>query len=275
MSGKYSKKHKTAPARNRQSKHGPRLGLTIAVAVLVIFAGVKLLPGWLATDPRPTGPIIPETTTRVPQTTAPVETTVPPVPETVPTDPVSGDELLDRGLRITDVRSYTGTYMEDFSDEVVSGVLAILVTNVGEEFIQLADITLTNGQTEAYFSLSTLMPGESVWVLEKNRMAYSAAPDFTRASLTRIAVFPRRPDVCADQLEIQCRDGVINITNISGRDIDGEIVIYYKNAVGGVYYGGITYRIRISGGLKAGEIRQGTAEHFNLGTSVIVFVTCG
>jgi hypothetical protein len=42
-----------------------------------------------------------------------------------------------------------------------------------------------------------------------------------------------------------------------------------------MYYGGITYRIRIEGGLKAGEIRQGTAAHFNPDNSTVVFVTCG
>ena len=34
-------------------------------------------------------------------------------------------------------------------------------------------------------------------------------------------------------------------------------------------------RIRLEGGLKAGQIHQGTAAHFNPDNSAVVFVTCG
>jgi len=112
-------------------------------------------------------------------------------------------------------------------------------------------------------------------VLEKNRMNYSTAPEFEQVQTGNVALFDGHPGMGEDKLEIQCLDGVINVTNISDEDITEDILIYYKNYVGGMYYGGITYRLRIEGGLKAGEIRQGTAAHFNPKNSAIVFVTCG
>lgn len=182
---------------------------------------------------------------------------------------------LGSGVIITDFISYTGAFMEDRTDEVVTDVLAIQVTNSGVEYIQTMDIILTAGDTQAQFSLSTLFPGETVVVLEKNRMAYSTAPEFEQVQTGNVALFDGHPGMCQDKLEIRCLDGVINVTNISGEDISGDILIYYKNYVGGMYYGGITYRLRIEGGLKAGEIRQGTAAHFNPDNSAIVFVVCG
>ena len=110
---------------------------------------------------------------------------------------------------------------------------------------------------------------------EKNRMAYSTAPKFEEVQTSAVALFEEHPGTCEDKLEIQCLNGVINVTNISGEDITEDVLIYYKNYVGGIYYGGITYRIRITGGLKADEIRQGTATHFNPDNSTVVFVTCG
>lgn len=204
------------------------------------------------------------------------------------TGPVTSDETestaaetedglfnLGSGIRITKLLPYTGAFMEDRTDEVVSDVLAIQVTNTGDKYIQTMDITLTAGDTVAVFSLSTLMPGDTMIVLEKNRMAYSTAPEFTEASTSTVAMFSEPPTYCEDKVKIQCLDGVINVTNISGADITGDIFIYYKNNIGGVYYGGITYRLRIEGGLKAGEIRQGSAAHFNASNSTVVFVTCG
>jgi hypothetical protein len=112
-------------------------------------------------------------------------------------------------------------------------------------------------------------------VLEKDRMKYSSAPEFTAAETGAVALFEEHPGMAEDKLEIQALDGVINITNISNEDITDDILVYYKNYIDGIYYGGITYRLRIEGGLKAGEIRQGSAAHFNPGNSTVVFVTCG
>lgn len=182
---------------------------------------------------------------------------------------------LGNGITIDGFISYTGAFMEDRTDEVVTDVLGIRVTNAGDKYIQTMDITLSAGETQAEFSLSSLFPGETVVVLEKNRMSYSTAPEFDQVRTDAVALFESHPGMCEDKLEIQCLNGVINVTNISGADITGDILIYYKNYVSGMYYGGITYRLRIQGGLKAGEIRQGSAAHFNPDNSAIVFVTCG
>ena len=77
----------------------------------------------------------------------------------------------------------------------------------------------------------------------------------------------------ADVLKLQGLDGALNITNISGEDITGDIVIYYKNSSSDMYYGGITYRVRLEGGLKDGEIRQIMSDHYSTSGSEVLFVT--
>ncbi len=264
MSGKFEKKKKTKANRNRK-----RLWIAIILLALVL-AGLMVLVNYLENEnptPDVTDPAA-DTAQTVPGTsTEPVQTTL------AQEIPESFD--LGSGVLVTEFLSYTGAFMEDRTDEVVTDVLAIRVTNTGDEYIQTMDITLTAGDTEAVFSLSTLFPGDTVIVLEKNRMAYSTAPGFTQAVAGNVALFQEPPTLCADQLEIQCLNGVINITNISGQDITGDIYVYYKNCINDIYYGGITYRIRIQGGLKAGEIRQGSAAHINPDNSTVVFVTCG
>lgn len=265
MSGKYAKKKKS------RSKHGRRNALwviclalsALLIAMLLFIAGME---------------------TRDPEFTPPTETAdVNPSEDSAETmgreqaDTTGKEDVFDLGggVLITEFIPYTGAFMEDRTDEVVSGVLAIRVKNTGGEYIQTMNITLVAGNTQAQFSLSTLFPGESVIVLEKNRMAYSSAPAFTEAKADAVALFDAHPGFCDDRLKIQCMDGVINVSNISGEDITDDIFVYYKNYVDGIYYGGITYRIRIQGGLKAGEIRQGSAAHFNPDNSTVVFVTCG
>lgn len=200
--------------------------------------------------------------------------------DTTATRPVQIDQVqevgidLGDGMSIVDVGRYTGAYMEDGTDEVVSGVMMIVVTNNGENDIQYANISLPVGDQTAQFTLSTLPVGGTVVLLEQNRMEYTEG-SYTEAAASNVALFQTPMSLCEDRLQIQTLDGVVNVTNISDSDIEGDIFIYYKNSAVDVYYGGITYRLRLEGGMKAGEIRQLMASHFSEAGSTIMFVTCG
>ena len=178
-----------------------------------------------------------------------------------------------KGLQVTKIGSYTGLFVEDGSNDVASRVLMIIVKNNGEKTVQYAEIELTDGEKTAYFSLSTLPPGESVVLLEKNRMSYAEGKDLTETTMKNVAIFQQEPTLCENLLQIQTLNGGLNVTNVSGEDIDGDIVIYYKNASSDLLYGGITYRVTIKGGLSKDELRQITASHFTAKGSRIMWVT--
>ena len=282
-----------------EKKGGSRLPLLVVLIVLVCAVVAAVLisgqkepaPPMQTVPPKTTAPqthptddtvvptepsVVPTETTTIP-TEPDVEYTEPATrpteSATLPTEPQGVD--LGSGIVITDYIRYSGPFLEDRTDEAVSDVLAIRVTNTGEEYIQTMDIVLSDGETKARFSLSTLFPGETVIVPEANRMPFADVPEFTKAATESVALFDGHPGMCTDRIAIQCLDGVMNITNISGEDITEDIFVYYKNYIDGVYCGGITYRLRLTGGLKAGEIRQGSAAHFDRENSRIVFVTCG
>lgn len=181
--------------------------------------------------------------------------------------------VLGHNLTITDIGKYTGIFMEDGTDEVVSGILMLVVENSGQQDIQYAEITVPTDKGEALFVLSTLPAGESCVLLEKNRISYSGNEDVNRASVDKVAVFQETLSLQEDKIQLQVLDGALNVTNISGRDINGDVTIYYKNAASDMYYGGITYRVRIVGGLKAGELKQIMASHFSDSGSRIIFIT--
>lgn len=258
MSGKYVKK---------KNKQKTQWG--VLLIVIGCLAAVCAAVGWLLTDNPPvsdSGTLSPTTI----RETTPTEVTAP-----IHLDAVEEVSInLGSGMRITDVGKYTGIYMEDGSDEIVSGILMIAVTNEGEDVIRYAEISMPVGERTAHFSLSTLPVGCTVILLEQSRMAYEAG-DYTSAVAENVVLFDAPLDLCADRLKIQILDGAINVSNISGADIAGDIVIYYKNSAADVYYGGITYRVRLEGGLKSGELKQIMASHFSDTGSTIMFVTCG
>lgn len=180
---------------------------------------------------------------------------------------------LGEGLEISDVGSYTGVYMEDGSDEVVTGVMMIIVSNTSDKALEYAEITLSGESEEAWFTVSALPAGESVVLLEKNRKPYKADVEYSQAKASNIVYFQKELSLMESELKIQPLDGGVNVTNISDRDINGDIFICYKNEANGLLYGGIAYRVRIEGGLKAGEIRQIMTNHFSDSGTALIYVS--
>lgn len=258
-----NKKRKSSGNDETKKKTSPKRGmiLLIAAALLVLLAVLFLRPG----DPE-----------EAPAVSQPAETLAP--EETVPEVTILAEENsvnLGYGIYVTDFGKYTGAYMEDGSDEILSGVLMMIVKNDGDQDIQYAQITMdVNGQ-QAEFSITTLPVGERMVLLEQNRMAWDESVDYSaiypKAEL--VAYFQESISTREDQLDIQLLDGALNITNISGEDIPGKITVYYKNAADDLLYGGITYTVSIEGGLEADELRQIMTNHASDTGSRIMFVT--
>lgn len=240
--------------------------LVLLVIVLGLFAAL-----WIAASadreemPLPTDP---EETTTQPEAT-----------ETV-TEPAYTFEqeaegvtsfALERGLEILRYGKYIGAYMEDGTDEIVANVMMIEVLNAGENPIQYAKITVTGPAGDAVFTLTTLMPGQKVIVLEAGRKAYAETDVYTEARADNVAFFAEEPSLHEDKLQIQPLEGGFNITNVSGEDITGQICVYFKDVAGDMLYGGITYVVRIDG-LAADEVKQVMSANFTEKNSQVVFV---
>ncbi len=210
--------------------------------------------------------VIDDVQAETPETTLVTETIIP-----------QEDYLLsiDGNIKIKEISSYTGPYMEDGTDEDVEDVLQILVKNIGDEPLQYAKVTLLSQNEEAVFEMTTLFPGESMIVLETNRKKASADTEYTAVRADNIAYFQYDPTTHTDKLSIQPLDGGFNIKNISGEDIDGKIVIYFKDYKDGQYVGGITYSGTIQDGMKADELKQIMTDNFSVDSTKIVFINIG
>ena len=260
MSGKFQKKKKKS-----------KLPLILAVLVLLLVGAAAAM---LLIQPTEQ-PVPLETVSEM--ETAQIATEPPVVQdETVWIQETEAmDSGVESGLEILGVGSYTGAYVEDGSDEIVSGILMLKVANPSEDTVEYAKFTMEVGGETAEFTVSTLKPGASIVLLEKNRMAYDKNVDYASADIVceNLAVFQEPLNLYQDRIAIQILDGAINVTNISQEDIAGRISIFYKNKAAGIYYGGITYRVTLEDGLKAGEIRQMMASHFSDSGSEILFIT--
>lgn len=183
---------------------------------------------------------------------------------------------LGNGLEIISVGNYSGPFWEDGSDEEVEDVLMIKVRNTSDEVLQYAELILNgdNGE-EAYFTLSTLPPNETIMVLEADRKKYNKDVSYTSAEAQHVVFFTEGISMHSDKIEVSGMKGAFNVRNLSEEDIEGVVYIYYKNIQEDLFYGGITYRAKIEDGIKAGETKQIATKHYVPETSILMFVTIG
>lgn len=242
----------------KNKKKKPALMIVIAIVIVVLLLAAALAQP--TTEKEGTAAELSETVeAQDPQTGAPEEE--------------QQVIALNEALVIREVGNYTGIYMEDGTDDPITGILKIVVTNVSEVPVQYAKITMdVEGETAA-FAVTALPAGESAVLLEQNRMAYSDDVDYMNcaAKCENLALFDKELSLHEDKLKIQTLDGALNITNVSGADITDTIILCYKSYQNDMYYGGIAYRIKLEGGLKAGELRQIMVEHFREPGSRMVF----
>lgn len=176
------------------------------------------------------------------------------------------DEISEDRIEVSSIGNYSGPYVEDGSDEDVSDILSIVVTNVSKQFLQYSEITLKNGDQTATFALSNLPPGASALVLEAKRTPAAGEWVFEKD----VTAFIDKADTCKELFSWEAGNHFFTLKNKSSSDYS-NVAVYYKNTENGMYIGGITYRIQMDN-LKSGETREKLSRHFDGNNSQVMMI---
>ena len=191
--------------------------------------------------------------------------------DTIPTAEEILPFSLAANITIDQVYTATGYFPEDGSDEAVENVLAVRLTNNSNRTLEYLTFSIdVNGESYP-FSVSTLPAGKSVYVFNSER---KTAPDTVSVLDGKEELeiyFSKEPSAMADTLSYEIQNGTIVVTNISEKEIKSDIMVYYKSTADSGYFGGITYRFRIGGGLAAGQSFSAYAPHAYTHMTEIMF----
>ena len=129
-----------------------------------------------------------------------------------------------------------------------------------------ADLILSCGEATAHFSVSALPGHRCALLLEQDRMTYADGVELGSPVCTFCTndMTGKSVNFDADFLLEPYEGDVLVLRNISGREITGDAVLYYKNVApygrNGelLYLGGIAYTYRFEGPIAADEMRQAT-----------------
>lgn len=196
--------------------------------------------------------------------------------ENIPAEPESFNEILfmaeEQGIGVLSACRISDD-TESVSLEHSEDIAGIVVYNDSEKTLQYAVITATFSDNTVYtYKISTLPPGEACMVAEESSAPYrELSTGFFGFEIFNVAFFAEEPSVYSDKLQFSGADGILNVKNISGTDITDNIVVYYKDYIDTQFTSGVTYRVTVTGGLKAGEIKQISANNYKQDESMIMF----
>lgn len=251
-----------------------KLAVLAAIIVILVLVLAAVLILWLtrtSDEPQPSADDVqPDTSEQSPVEPSRDSEMDYELPTTERPDPM----YISEELEIEEISSYVGIFMEDGSDEVVNGVMMLVLKNTGKQDLQLAQIQVIYEDFTAEFEASNVPAGERIVLLEKNRAAMPVGEP--KAVETGHVIFFSEPmSLCEEQFEITGGNGYLDVKNISGEDISGLIRVFYKNAGPDLLYGGITYMATVQDGIPAGETVRIMTSHYSESSSRILHVVCG
>ena len=153
---------------------------------------------------------------------------------TVYTQKPSTDINVDSWLKISEITEYKGR-------------LAVVAENISADDVEYAVLTVKNGNETYSFNASVLLRNTKVMLICNENVGFDADAVYTLWKTDNILNFATPPSMNEDVLEINVQNGSVSVKNISDKDIDSDIFIYYKDKTDGILNGSITRRIRISG----------------------------
>lgn len=170
-------------------------------------------------------------------------------------------------LSVDKITSYDGIYIEDGSDEEISGVTAMVLTNHGDEDVEYVEVTAQQSGQTLLFKASAVPAGATVVVLEANRTAWSdQAVTQIYASASDGSSF----EMSGDQIQIEDNgDDSITVTNISDKEIPCVRFFYKYKMEENIYVGGIAYVAKLTD-LGEGESQTVRPSHYVSGSSEVL-----
>lgn len=146
---------------------------------------------------------------------------------------------VDRWLKIIEIDEYYGR-------------LAVVAENVSDEDVEYALLTVKTRNSTLTFNVSALLKGTKAVLLCNESVGCDPNEVYTAWQTENKVVFENPPVMNDDIIEVQVADGSISVKNVSGKDIESDILIYYKDKKDDMVNGSVTYKIRVDA-LKEGS----------------------
>ncbi len=153
-----------------------------------------------------------------------------------------------------------------------NGKLSVLVRNISDIDVQYALLSVVCEGNKYSFEMSTVTQGATAVLTCRDDVPFNVNGRYHSWKIEDKILFENGLSLYPEVFEIKGADGAISVKNISKKNIEGPIYVYYKSVEDGVFTEGTTYRISIDG-LEKGQEVHTLSDHYKKDTSLVMFVT--
>lgn len=150
------------------------------------------------------------------------------------------------------------------------GVLTVLCENISEKSIKRAMMTVISNGEKLTFSVNDLLKGKKALLFCEEKKGFDENAFYTNFTIVNILYYENEPSLREDELEITLTEDSVAVKNISGKDIDSAVYIYYKLKTDNIPHGNETRRIKLQS-LKDGAVTYINAKGLSPETHEIIF----
>lgn len=193
-------------------------------------------------------------------------------PETEKTEEITEEET---EMLLTETPNIqTGVTVSDtlkiISVGEADGILTVLCENISEKSIKRAVLSVISDGKKLTFSVNDLLHGKKALLFCEEKESFDENAFYTNFTLDNILTFESEPSLREDEFEITLTKNSVAVKNISGKDIESAVYIYYKAKTNNIPNGNETRRMKIQG-LKSGALTYINAEGLSPETHEIIF----
>lgn len=164
---------------------------------------------------------------------------------------------VDSWLKITAIDEYNGR-------------LAVVAENISDTDVEYALLTARTKTETLTFNISAMLSGSTAVLLCNQSVGSNPGESYTSWQIDNKILFEKKPVMNEDKFEISVANGSVSLKNISDKDIESDIYIYYKDKKDDLLNGSITYKIRVAGA-KANSQTFVKAPELNKNNCQIIF----
>lgn len=165
-------------------------------------------------------------------------------------------DLLNDSTAVTFENSQLGvtvdSWLKIIEIDEYYGRLAVVAENVSDDDVEYALLTVKTRNSTLTFNVSALLKGTKAVLLCNESVGCDPNEVYTAWQTENKVVFENPPVMNDDIIEVQVADGSISVKNVSGKDMESDILIYYKDKKDDMVNGSVTYKIRVDA-LKEGS----------------------
>lgn len=150
------------------------------------------------------------------------------------------------------------------------GVLTVLCENISERSIKRGILEVISDGERLTFSVNDLLQGKKALLFSEEKRGFDKNAFYTNFTIVNTLYYENEPSLREDELEITLTEDSVAVKNISGKDIDSAVYIYYKLKTDNIPNGNETRRIKLQS-LKDGAVTYINAKGLSPETHEIIF----